>query len=1508
MKKNTILPFLFCAGLLIPLYVNASFSNNLGYQSKGKDVAILQSFLSDQGFFSGSTTGAFYSGTKKALTSFQKAYNINPATGFLGSTTRGLVNYILNPTGAYALGINDGLVGFWNFNIGGGDLVPDASEKNARGTFVGNPIWNTSGKSGGAVTFNGTGSYIKTPPTATTPKGSIAVWVKPSATLTSGKVYTIFSAGGPGNNLYLSFNGYGYGAEEGNAWNFSVRGEYGKTLFVIAKVPTNEALQEWQHLVVTWDTTSGASLYINGVLQSSVTGTTGTPRNASQTISAPSSPFLGDIDELRNYSRVLTPSEVVELYTSSNGTTPPPPRDIPILPLPIPTPIPVTPTPPVVPNIPLVPVIPVIPTVPVTPKPVGTSGTPSIFQPGLAVFLNRYNPPYIPGCEKYPTSITDYSRFNYDPTTKKMLMFGGGHSAAPRTDIDALDLTKNFTWQSDYPTTPISQLVQSNLSTTTASWISTGHPTSRHTYDMTVFAQNTGELIMLGAGNYGAYCQGQTDTSAAGKIWHYNPTTKVWKASTEPANFALGSEYDPISGKIISISRYDMTVYDPVVQKLTKVLSFVNADLSYAQNLVYFSPNQKMYYIMDNSDVYEVTLDRLDFTKSTIVKMTGLTGDLRPRNTPTNYTAYTESAETGWAYDSENKIIGGGVLGGIFYAFNPLTKNWNATVMQSDKPGLSIGNMISHTIDYDEFNKMFVLMSGFRDTTYGAVYMNTWGYKYKARTSGSTPVPPSNSTIYSVSSPYPVPNFISGSISPTPTPLPPQIDTQAPSAPLTMKGVPISSSQISLSWDASTDNIKVIGYRVYRNNVLIATVTTTSYTDIVLTPSTAYIYYVAAIDQAQNVSNPSTKVSVTTSSAVVVPINTAAPTDILNLKVDSVTQSTISLSWTPSTGGTPPLKYSVGSSGTGGALAPYASFRDIGLQANTTYNYGVAAVDSKNNSTKYVNISATTLPLPAAIVGTNGVIPGPAAQNPIPESDLHISDSKYTGTTWQMITSGWISWKNLGGDWKDKNGTLQGPVPWATAGIQNNSTEQAVTFDVTDLVKAHLAPGSKIPNRGWLVHLFSGSTIAAFYTREYNVVSNRPKLVVTTTTGTFNLDSGADIGISNSSSIPYGANGEIGVEGSARYAIWFDMTKITGTITSAKFTLTTSGKQFGGYSGLIALFPVDLSQTFITIPVEKGIASKYTNDIGLEKDSSVLFMERFRDLNLEKRGWHHIKYQEQSIIGETDPVDVNYKSLAPGISAYKMTIPKGTQGGDFARWIFWSNLGYEPEELYVRAYVRMGTNFDSMGGKFPLGIDGTYFKFQTYNGNNPLTKRDWTRPDAPEYGGNGGNTSNGKNGWTARGGFLAQECDSSGNCATQAETNPLIKAGNRLLNFYAYYADQPDSKGQFFNWERGLLGVIPKNKWASVEQYTKVNTVNPDGSGNKDGILRVWVDGRLAFEKTDFRVRHWPGNYAGAINIKTYGIWLDFFHGGLLPATSPMDAYLSNLVISKSYIGPANAQ
>src|SRR3989344_583957 len=90
-------------------------------------------------------------------------------------------------------------------------------------------------------------------------------------------------------------------------------------------------------------------------------------------------------------------------------------------------------------------------------------------------------------------------------------------------------------------------------------------------------------------------------------------------------------------------------------------------------------------------------------------------------------------------------------------------------------------------------------------------------------------------------------------------------DVTPPTVPTTLTPVVFSSTQINLSWTASTDNVAVEGYVVRRNGGAISTTTPVSLSDTGLSASTQYAYTVEAFDASGNYSGQTAQVFATTS-------------------------------------------------------------------------------------------------------------------------------------------------------------------------------------------------------------------------------------------------------------------------------------------------------------------------------------------------------------------------------------------------------------------------------------------------------------------------------------------------------------------------------------------------------------------------------------------------------------------------------------------------------------------
>jgi len=182
-------------------------------------------------------------------------------------------------------------------------------------------------------------------------------------------------------------------------------------------------------------------------------------------------------------------------------------------------------------------------------------------------------------------------------------------------------------------------------------------------------------------------------------------------------------------------------------------------------------------------------------------------------------------------------------------------------------------------------------------------------------------------------------------------------DIEAPSVPAGLAAMGVSEDQIDLTWTASTDNVGVTGYNIFRNGVQVGTSSTVNFSDTGLAPSTTYIYTVAAFDAAANTSNPSAPASATTLDP-----DTEAPSIPGGLTATAVSGTQIDLAWTASTDNVAVTGYNIFRDGVQVGTSSTVNFSDTGLQPSKTYVYTVAAFDAAaNTSNLSAPASATTM-------------------------------------------------------------------------------------------------------------------------------------------------------------------------------------------------------------------------------------------------------------------------------------------------------------------------------------------------------------------------------------------------------------------------------------------------------------------------------------------------------------------------------------------------------------------
>jgi len=198
----------------------------------------------------------------------------------------------------------------------------------------------------------------------------------------------------------------------------------------------------------------------------------------------------------------------------------------------------------------------------------------------------------------------------------------------------------------------------------------------------------------------------------------------------------------------------------------------------------------------------------------------------------------------------------------------------------------------------------------------------------------------------------------------------------------------------------------------------------------------------------------------------------------------------------------------------------------------------------------------------------------------------------------------------------------------------------------------------------------------------------------------------------------------------------------------------------------------------------------------------------------------------------------------------RIKVPKGGHYGASLQYAFKKRTGSEPEKVYFRYYLRFADDWKpERGGKLP-GIAGTY------------GRAGW-----------GGRRVNGTDGWSARGLFRGQN------------------EGKTPIGYYCYHADMKGKYGSEWRWENEDRGLLENNRWYCIEQFAKMNT-----PGKNNGILRGRVDGELAFERTDVRMRD-----TNQLKIET--VWLNIYYGGTWKAQSDYHLYIDDVVIAREPIG-----
>ena len=211
------------------------------------------------------------------------------------------------------------LVAHWKFDDGSGTTATDSSVNGNDGTFVGEPEW-VAGKLGGALDFDGNNEYVDCGNDeifSITDAFSVTVWINWREPTVDWQ--TVIAKG---DNTWRIARG-------GSTQTMDFGFDDGTRGWAAARTASDCPLNEWHHVAATIDKIEGAKIYLDGVLEGTnpdtegiSTGGTNYPVFIGENSQAAGRFWIGLIDDVRVYKRVLTESEILGVMAGRGAEYP----------------------------------------------------------------------------------------------------------------------------------------------------------------------------------------------------------------------------------------------------------------------------------------------------------------------------------------------------------------------------------------------------------------------------------------------------------------------------------------------------------------------------------------------------------------------------------------------------------------------------------------------------------------------------------------------------------------------------------------------------------------------------------------------------------------------------------------------------------------------------------------------------------------------------------------------------------------------------------------------------------------------------------------------------------------------------------------------------------------------------------------------------------------------------------------------------------------------------------
>jgi hypothetical protein len=261
------------------------------------------------------------------------------------------------------------------------------------------------------------------------------------------------------------------------------------------------------------------------------------------------------------------------------------------------------------------------------------------------------------------------------------------------------------------------------------------------------------------------------------------------------------------------------------------------------------------------------------------------------------------------------------------------------------------------------------------------------------------------------------------------------VDSTAPSTPTNMSATAISSTQVNLAWNASTDKVGVTGYKIYRDGKQIGSSTVASLVDAAATGGTTYNYTVIAFDLAGNASALSNTATVTTPAAII-------PVSITSNNTGGITTTSAQINWTTNIPSTGVVSYGTSAANLSATantnnLSTTQSVQITGLTSNTLYYFKITAGGSSVTSSFNTLTAAPTPPpkISATNIALLASVTASSQNTGTNQQAIKAVDGIISGCCNGDSTKEWATINGRAGSWLQLN--------WKTAYLVN----QVVLYD-----------------------------------------------------------------------------------------------------------------------------------------------------------------------------------------------------------------------------------------------------------------------------------------------------------------------------------------------------------------------------------------------------------------------------------------------------------------------------